>query len=1053
MTTFELFDVRKVARVCKQKHSDHSLDWVPVSLESLEPLNLDALKRHFNLFDNLPLVNSGLTKEKLKSFRGMLDSAKDDKSLKSIKNMLAKMTENSRVFKWFLRQSEKLGSDSFWNTLNHHGIEKIHKKWLVHGRYSKYRSKDLVYVGVNVLPMIERYIASAMKELKLAADQLDEPIDISFLVEFNQYLKSLTQLHDQVKQELIEAMLARLSLVNNRKNIRDDDVLFHQISQLTDYGVSFDNEGLPISERAELDRRTFYKLHDFIFENGTKYQIRRLLNFHWVERHKVVRGFDGRWLCIPENAKESDFTLTPSRPKWLFKGRWLRVELYANFFETAEIALCLNRLKRELDSVKLGFANLDDLASCEFVQSAMQCERQLFKQTHLLKQKRRGLWRFFHKKALDCIDERIEKLFIQKQYVCEQQIQFIFHATKQLLLQENISKNSTSVKALVSYCEQVGARAKSIELMQIYSSASNDLYEFISQIPEHEVVEPEPVNEELVGCRVDRVSAEEAFAFLNTLISQEVFPAYLTINKKETLVNTKNITFQIQQLIEFSSIDTVMLKEVMKQLKKSFEDGLRGSTIVACMLSTLSGQKHKEFEIMLEQACLKRLEKALGDEFSIENVMEEHAKCEQDLPGFPRVKISIEAFQRFLKLAKYPAWKPEVAKFVELYGSDTMEYRLQMLWLENILSDSDFSKRHIDFYSFDSDLISVAALFGIEWIDAVVNHIDIFVQTDHSNHLALEFADKLLNPEVVEFCSSQDLRNRLDDAIARQESMQNEGQVVEGILFDVHAGHFEEAGSTIHLISTNHSLYQSNNTELFEKASRLLVCITAELKKTLSQCVVECNYQKASEIRNELLPFVPEAYGKKLLIAECEGLLEKSLDNIEEKFFQATGMHSPERLNIQKPSNHYSQTFNRSATAQVDSLEKLIEVDYIVDPNIFLSAMSTFNACRLFTNDAGDAGTFKFGIWSYNTVFHKAIQSGKSIAQGESVNLIHFVNLYHMIYVLNRSDHFDQLVKALEHVSYTDLLNRITLRNQTKTSIHIEAPPVSCRMQQQLVFG
>lgn len=281
---------------------------------SLNEANLIMLQEANEYYDKISVHLLGQNAKSIKEHKQILINDVEVADLISFhehQRQYQKDIYDQLLHKWYVEQNNRLKSDILWQQfaqlcLSNKQLNKLYNLkffWQQQERFSYYTSNAIVEISKKILPVFEHYLDLIKLELETKKNKL--PFHIRKQIQ--DYIINLTQALSQEKNDLIQAMLARLKVASYNQNVYFDDVTLHTAWQLSELQVLKHINGLPQYPRCGLDADTFNYFHQFIYSNGDTTQRKSLLQLNWfkTDENYLVLDDNDQCLIVPQNMKFS----------------------------------------------------------------------------------------------------------------------------------------------------------------------------------------------------------------------------------------------------------------------------------------------------------------------------------------------------------------------------------------------------------------------------------------------------------------------------------------------------------------------------------------------------------------------------------------------------------------------------------------------------------------------------------------------------------------------------------------------------------------------------
>lgn len=267
------------------------------SLFSPEALNhLCEANRYYEQIPSLFLGLSG--KDSALHHENLVAAAKayDSTAFKEHTTLYLNDVQKKQMHNWYVNQQATLNNDWQWKRLQGACVTREQKEkllslktaWMKHANYSFYTSQALIAVIDHYLPVFEQYLSLLKSEYQINKNKLywaDRR-------HIKNYVAILTKQIQKLRQGIAQAMLARLKVASDTKDIHYDDVTYHLAHQLKNMKLLKENFTLPPQPRHDLSGSIFLQYHQFIQQFGTKQQIADLNKLSWYqtdEQHVLLQ--------------------------------------------------------------------------------------------------------------------------------------------------------------------------------------------------------------------------------------------------------------------------------------------------------------------------------------------------------------------------------------------------------------------------------------------------------------------------------------------------------------------------------------------------------------------------------------------------------------------------------------------------------------------------------------------------------------------------------------------------------------------------------------------
>ncbi len=250
-------------------------------------------------------------------------------------------------------------------------INGLHNFWKLNQTTNHISSMAIQASARLILPIFEEYYKLARTELKYYQSQLADKVSFKL----KNYLNILANEIKQEKITLCDAMLSRLKVASNEKDITCDDITVCIIKELNQINIPI---SINIKEpRHQLTPEIFNDFHHFILTQGSEKQQNKLKKLLWLkeDEHFSVFRVDNRPVIIPAAMRAySMLDNTKNFFSWLFPEKKFR----ANFFK--EKFYLLARMRQLNNNQPQGQLPIMDFINSDYWQRLNEHENSLIQE-------------------------------------------------------------------------------------------------------------------------------------------------------------------------------------------------------------------------------------------------------------------------------------------------------------------------------------------------------------------------------------------------------------------------------------------------------------------------------------------------------------------------------------------------------------------------------------------------------------------------------------------------------------------------------------------------
>lgn len=296
----------------KNTLGEHSRDETITNFKSLDPSTLISLKDANSYYEKIPSIFIGLSGKSLEEHRNDLVLCVEEGEAGDFhgnSKLYQDDINKQKMHRWYLEQNKILQGDEFWKKLsnackNQRQLDRLNKlktEWSQQARFSYYTTRALIEIAEELIPVFEHYHSLLSTELSIYKDKLPR----NLIKQIESYLDLLSRAIFKEKHELSQAMLSRLMVASDSKDIQKDDVTIHLAARLKELGLLQEHHSIPQSYRRGLNGTSFNYLQRYIANNGTSRQVSTLATLVWNkadENYNLIK-YKNRQIPVPTEFK------------------------------------------------------------------------------------------------------------------------------------------------------------------------------------------------------------------------------------------------------------------------------------------------------------------------------------------------------------------------------------------------------------------------------------------------------------------------------------------------------------------------------------------------------------------------------------------------------------------------------------------------------------------------------------------------------------------------------------------------------------------------------
>lgn len=398
--SFPLFDLQLTAKI-------KSVQWRAFTKQAH-----DTLAEANQIYRNLPAHHLGISKD-LRAHKNALINAVNNPSSVKFRRHLNNYQRDVASIKQhvdYLKQQHKItiALNKLEVSRTKFDLLRMRKWWLQNNKTSHLSSEAIVCAIQIILPVFENFYRLAETELRGNKHKLSSTVRF----EFESYMNQLQQAIRYEQWLLCEAMLGRLEVASQKKDLEYDDITYSILEEMNNHFEPKDYQ-----PRSGLKPEFFVLFHQYLAKNGNEKQRMRIKRLIWFNNPNYKAEYiDNMLIIVPKNLMQFGVPTKTSFLSYFSYWHHFRKDFYQkNFHFLAQMALLDNNqyLSSEKLEQLIKGKTWQQLLKMEQESLTLKAKVQLKAKSWLLRIFSPQQYAFF-KKWLQCIDQGQQIIDVQK---------------------------------------------------------------------------------------------------------------------------------------------------------------------------------------------------------------------------------------------------------------------------------------------------------------------------------------------------------------------------------------------------------------------------------------------------------------------------------------------------------------------------------------------------------------------------------------------------------------------------------------------------------------